>query len=64
MKGKTKYRVNQYPEVDSLPAYAMTVAEYCKDKGISTSVFYMRLKRGTANYKIVVFQNINFVVSL
>jgi len=62
MKGKATYRVKQYPIVDSLPPYAMTVAEYCKSKNISTSVFYMRLNRGTANYKVVVFQNINFVI--
>lgn len=62
MKGKSSYRVKQYPTVDSLPPYAMTVAEYCKSKGISTSVFYMRLNRGTASYKVVVFQNINFVI--
>jgi len=62
MKGKTTYRTNNYPNVDSLPPGAMTVAEYCKSKNISTSVFYMRLNRGTATYKVVVFQNINFVV--
>jgi len=38
------------------------VAEYCRSKGITTSVFYMRLNRGTASYKVVVFQNINFVI--
>ncbi len=62
MKGKTTYRTNSYPTVNSLPPGAMTVAEYCKSKNISTSVFYMRLNRGTATYKVVVFQNINFVV--
>lgn len=62
MKGKTTYRVKQYPTVDSLPPGSMTVAEYCKSEGISTSVFYMRLNRGTATYKVVVFHNINFVV--
>jgi len=62
MKGKQSYRTNQYPVVDSLPPGAMTVSEYCNMKDISTSVFYMRLKRGTANYKVVVFQNINFVL--
>lgn len=56
-------RSKKYPEVSSLPANALTVAEYCKANNISTSVFYMRLNRGTANYKVVVFQNINFVVS-
>lgn len=57
-------RTKKYPEVDRLPVNALTVAEYCKANNISTSVFYMRLNRGTANYKVVVFQNINFVVSL
>lgn len=62
MKGKQSYRTNNYPIVDSLPIGAMTVAEYCSMKDISTSVFYMRLKRGTASYRVVVFQNINFVL--
>lgn len=59
---KTSYRTRIYPKVDSLPPGAMTVAEYCNLKGITTAVFYMRLKRGTASYKVVVFQNINFVI--
>lgn len=55
-------RLKQYEIVDTLPANALTVAEYCRVNNISTSVFYMRLNRGTASYKVVVFQNINFVV--
>ena len=55
-------RNNTYPTVNILPPGALTVAEYCRQLGISTTVFYMRLKRGTADYTVVVFQGINFVI--
>ena len=58
-------RKYNYTPVKVLPKGAIKVSEFVKTidgKGISTSLFYHRLERKVATYKIVVFQDINFVL--
>ncbi len=65
MKPKTTYRAmaHLYEKVDKLPAGAMTVKEYADECGYSTtSYIYYLVKRGKADFKIVICQGNNFVV--
>lgn len=52
----------KYPIVNQLPKNAVTVKKYADDNGISTSYIYKQVKDGNPDFKIVVFQTINFVV--
>ncbi len=54
----------KYKEVATLPKGAMTVKEYAASNDISQSLVYKRIERNKANFQIVVFQTINFVVPL
>lgn len=49
-------------EVDTLPANAVKVAQYAKDRNCSTSLIYHELERGKASFKIVIWQGFNFVI--
>ncbi len=65
MKPKTTYRAmaHLYDTVDELPAGAMTVKEYADECGYTTtSYIYHLIKRGKADFKIVIFHGTNFVV--
>ncbi len=53
---------NKYPEVTTLPKNALTVKEFAAKKDTTTSNIYMAIKRGTADFKIVVFKTINFII--
>lgn len=53
---------NRYKEVRKLPKGAIKVKTYADSIGVSTSLIYHRLTREVANYKIVKFQDINFVI--
>ncbi len=54
----------KYKEVSTLPKGAMTVKEYADSNDISQSLVYKRIERKKADFQIVVFQTINFVVPL
>ncbi|MEO7048984.1 MAG: hypothetical protein ABI091_27015 [Ferruginibacter sp.] len=56
---------NRYDEVKRLPVNAIKVIDYAKQLGYKDhSIIYHNLKRKpeSINYKIVVFQGINFVI--
>lgn len=57
-----KPNVNKYEQVEKLPKNAMTVKQYADNKGISTSYIYKLLKDKKADFKMVVFQTINFII--
>lgn len=55
--GKQRYKV-----VSSLPKSAMTVSEYCKQRGCTNPYIYALYKRNKANFEIVIFKGINFII--
>ena len=57
-----KRNVGKYENVSKLPKNAATVTEFAKKMGISQSYVYKMIERKTANFKIVIFQTINFVI--
>jgi hypothetical protein len=59
-----KRNTNKYEVVDVLPVNAMTVSEFAAQTGISQSYVYKKLVRETADYKIVIFKTMNFVIPL
>jgi len=52
----------KYETVDRLPPKAQTVKQYADGLGVSTSYIYKQIREGKANFKMVVFQTINFIV--
>ena len=58
MKGQRKH----YEQVNQLPANALSVANFATNKGITVSYVYKKFNQGKADYKIVDFQQYNFVV--
>lgn len=57
-----KPNTNKYEVINTLPKNAMTVKQYADNKGISTSYIYKKLKDKKADFKMVVFQTINFII--
>lgn len=57
-----KKNANKYEKVDKLPKNAVTVKQYADSKEISTSYVYKLIKEEKAQFKIVVFQTINFII--
>lgn len=59
-----KPNVSKYKIVDVLPKNAMTVKQYAESRNpkITTSYIYKLLKEKKANFEIVVFQTINFII--
>ena len=60
-------RQNKYRTLDTLPANAMSVAQYASQRGCNTSNIYKqwRLRKGQGkeySFEIVEFQGINFVL--
>ena len=51
-----------YRIVDKLPVKAMTVADYCTHRGCTNPYIYHLWKAGKANFEIVIFKGINFVI--
>lgn len=51
-----------HKEYKELPAGAIKVSDYAKAKPCSTSLLYHQLKRGKADFTIIVWQGINFVL--
>ena len=63
----SKNRVNQYRELDSLPASAITVNEYAKQLDCNTSYIYKLWAKHRDNgkaipFEIVKIRNINFII--
>lgn len=57
-----KPNINKYETVERLPKNAMTVKQYAASKEITTSYIYKLIKEKKADFKMVVFQSINFVI--
>ena len=55
-------RIHNYTIVDQLPANAIKVSDYAKQRGCSHSLIYHELTRKVAKFTIVQFQGINFVI--
>lgn len=66
MKQTKTYRAgyNRYESVEVLPVNAMTVAEYCEQRGCTNPYIYKLHKDGKGNFKIVIFKGINFVIPI
>jgi hypothetical protein len=54
----------KYKEVKQLPDGAMTVSEYAANNEISQSYVYKKIERNKANYEVVIFKTMNFVIPL
>lgn len=63
---KQTYRANKslYRNVEQLPKDAMTVGQYCKDRGCTNPYIYQLVRTQKANFEIVIFKGINFVIPL
>jgi hypothetical protein len=59
-----KRNKGKYKEVDYLPTSAMTVTEFAAKRRISQSYVYKMIERNTADYQIVIFKTMNFIVPL
>lgn len=64
MKQTITYRAmaHLYETVEKFPSGALTVREFANERNITTSYVYHLIKRGKADFKIVIFQGVNFVV--
>lgn len=54
--------IGKYREVSQLPNNAMTVQSYADSRGWKAHNIYMKLKRQTNDFEIILFQGINFVI--
>ena len=63
---KQTYRANKdiYRTVDELPVNAKTVGQYCKDRGCTNPYIYQLVRTQKADFEIVIFKGINFVIPL
>ena len=57
-----KKNLGKYPEVKKLPPTAVTVKQYADGKGVSVPCIYKKIRENRADFKIVVFQDINFII--
>lgn len=58
-------RLYQYRKVDKLPDNAVKVKDYAVNvRQCSTSLIYHEVQRNKANFEIIQFQGINFIVPL
>lgn len=55
-------RLYNYITVDSLPANAVKVSEYAKQRNCSHTLIYKEIERKKALFTIVQFQGINFII--
>jgi hypothetical protein len=55
-------RLHDYKIVRELPKGAIKVSDYAKQRGCHHSLIYHELKRKKANFEIVNFQGINFII--
>lgn len=52
----------EYPIVDTLPPGAMTVKTFADGNNMTVPYVHIKYHRGAANYSIVVFQDVVFVI--
>jgi hypothetical protein len=66
MKETKTYRAgySRYKTVKILPAEAMTISEYCEKRGCTNPYIYELYRRKKADFDIVIFKGINFVIPL
>ena len=57
-----KQNTNKYQQVLELPYNAVTVKQYALDNNCTVSNIYVQISRNKANFKIVTFQTINFII--
>ena len=57
-----KKNINKYENVSSLPPNAVTVKQYADSREVSTTYIYKLIREGKADFKMVVFQTINFII--
>jgi hypothetical protein len=55
-------RKNKYREVQVLPDNALRVSEYAAQRECNTSYIYELISKQKADFEIVVFKGINFVL--
>jgi hypothetical protein len=55
-------RKNEYTTVDKLPPGAILVKDFAEQEGVKEPALYNRLKRGTADFYIVIYYERNFIV--
>ena len=54
--------IGKYRTVEILPITALTVQSYADSRGWRPHNVYMKIKRNTNDFEIVLFQGINFVI--
>jgi len=59
-----KRNIGKYRDVEVLPPGAMTVEKYAESRGWKANNVYMRVQRRTADFSLVIFQGINFVIPI
>ncbi len=57
-----KSNKGKYPEVEKLPPNAMSVKNYAVSKGIDTAYVYKLIRTGKNDFKIVIFQTVNYII--
>lgn len=57
-----KRNTGKYDTVDTLPANAISVPQYAKNKGFTPQYVYNKIANKKADFKIVIFQGYNFVI--
>jgi hypothetical protein len=57
-----KRNEGKYETVTTLPSNALLVKEYAKHKNIGEPAIYNQYARGTAQFKIVIYFERNFIV--
>lgn len=57
-----KRNAGKYRVVEKLPKGAMTVKQYADQKGINQATPYLQWKRGNADFEIIIFVGINFII--
>lgn len=56
-------KASKYPAVDTLPQQAIKVSQFAHDNDITVAYVYIKHDRKKADYSIVSYQGINFVVN-
>lgn len=57
-----KRNIDKYENVNSLPDAALTVADYAAQRGCTTAYIYKLIGNKKADFKIVCFHGINFII--
>lgn len=57
-----KRNEGKYVIVDKLPKDAVLVKEFAEQEGVKEPAIYNRYSRGTADFKIVIYFERNFIV--